>query len=153
MPLSMILFGGLKGELLRHIVKMTVWIADTHPVQCVVWGIGFTFNCLVDCQSSLVLGHSRDGGEYDFPIYGRGGERICRMESITQYSWACDLGFRVRPNLLLGACPGSYAFDYRFANSPLFCKRFIQLAAGPSNSRRTAPGCVFVKTQSASLSL
>ena len=149
----MILFGGLKGELLRHIVKMTVWIADTHPVKCVVWDIGFTFDCLVDGQSSLVLGHSRDDGEYDFPIDGRGGERICRMESISHYSWARDLGFRVRPNLLLGACPGSYSFDYRFVNSPLFCKKFIQLAAGPSNSRRTAPGCVFVKTQSASLSL
>ncbi|KFY84801.1 hypothetical protein V500_08978 [Pseudogymnoascus sp. VKM F-4518 (FW-2643)] len=98
MPLSMILFGGLKGELLRHIVKMTVWINDTHPLMCVVWGIGFTFDCLVDGQRSLVLGHSRDDGEYDFPIDGRGGERICRMESITQYSWTCDLGFRVRPN-------------------------------------------------------
>ncbi|KFY49978.1 hypothetical protein V496_09679 [Pseudogymnoascus sp. VKM F-4515 (FW-2607)] len=94
MPLSMILFGGLKGELLRHVVKMTVWIADTHPAHCVVWGIGFTFDCLVQGQSSLVLGHRRDDGEYNFPIDGRGGERICRMESISQYSSACDLGFK-----------------------------------------------------------
>lgn len=115
MPLSMILFGGLKGELLRHVVKMTVWIADTHPAHCVVWGIGFTFDCLVQGQNSLVLGHRRDKGEYNFPIDGRGGERICRMESISQYSWACDLGFKVRLHHCMGAFFGSYAFGYGFA--------------------------------------
>lgn len=116
MPLSMILFGGLKGELLPHIIKMTVWIADTHPVNCVVWGIGFTFDCLVEGKSSLVLGYSRDDGEYDFHIDGQGGERICQIDKISQYSLACDLGFRVRVNLRLGACSSSYAFGDGFAN-------------------------------------
>ncbi|KFZ06723.1 hypothetical protein V501_07174 [Pseudogymnoascus sp. VKM F-4519 (FW-2642)] len=98
MPLSTILFGGLKGELLCHIVKMTVWIADIPPAHYVVCGIGFTFDCPVEGKNSLVLGYSRDDGEnyfaYDFPIDGRGGERICGMDKIFQYNWASDLRFR-----------------------------------------------------------
>lgn len=152
MPLSTILFGGLKGELLCHIVKMTVWIVDNNPGHYVVWGIGFTFDCLVEGKNSLVLGYSRDDGEYDFPIDGRGGERICQIDRIFQYSWASHLRFRVRL-----FAPGRLSWLVflwiRCANLLRFFKRFIQLETESSNSRRPSPTCVLGKTLSSSLSL
>ena len=38
MPLSMVLFGGLKGQVLPQVVKMTVWVLNKEAVR----GIGFT---------------------------------------------------------------------------------------------------------------
>ncbi|KFY42650.1 hypothetical protein V494_02310 [Pseudogymnoascus sp. VKM F-4513 (FW-928)] len=95
MPLSMILFGGLKGELLPHIVKMTFWAANHRPPAFLVWGIEFTFDRLVEGKSSLVLGRSDGGRRYDCPIDGRGGERICQMELTSQYGYTCPYKFKI----------------------------------------------------------
>lgn len=146
MPLSMILFGGPKGELLDHIAKMTVWIQDDNPKDCKILGIAFTFDCLVEGgQNLLMLGRrGRDGG-HSFFIDGC-GERICRVERISQYSLTFDLGFKVSLKLHLNVYLGLYVFDCGFANSVLFCKRSTRLETDPSNSHRPTLGCLFGKT-------
>jgi hypothetical protein len=52
MPLSMVLFDGLKGQVLPHVVKMTVWVLNKEAVR----GIGFTFDRLLEGRTSQVLG-------------------------------------------------------------------------------------------------
>ncbi|OBT80628.1 hypothetical protein VF21_00524 [Pseudogymnoascus sp. 05NY08] len=152
MPLSTILFGGLKGELLCHIVKMTVWISDMTPGNYVVLGIGFTFDCPVEGKSSPVLGHSRDDGEYDFPIDGRGGERICQMDKIFQYTWASHLRFRIHTTqrrtfefpptnfqLSLRECPVTKSLPVSDGTIVGFCSRMSEQIT-PNNT-----GLVYIK--------
>lgn len=95
MPLSMILFDGLKGELLDHIAKMTVWVQDENPKDCSIIGIAFTFDCLGEGdQNSMMLGRRGTDRGHVFLIDGH-GERICRVERISRYNLSFDLGFRV----------------------------------------------------------